>query len=99
MGAYHLRLDWLMWFAALSPAYAREWFGPLMERLLRGDPATLRLFGHNPFPDAPPRYVRARLYEYRFTSWRELREDRRWWNRELVGEYLPPRTMSGRERA
>ncbi|RZT25804.1 lipase maturation factor [Mycobacterium sp. BK558] len=96
---YHLRLDWLMWFAALSPAYAREWFGPLTERLLRGDPATLRLFGHNPFPDAPPRYVRARLYEYRFTSWRELREDRRWWNRELVGEYLPPRAMSGRERA
>ncbi|KMO73931.1 hypothetical protein BST22_19020 [Mycolicibacterium chubuense] len=93
---YHLRLDWLMWFAALSPAYAREWFGPLMDRLLRGDPATLRLFGHNPFPDAPPRYVRARLYEYRFTSWRELREDRRWWNRELIGDYLPP---TGRERA
>ncbi len=47
---YHLRLDWMMWFAALSPAYARDWFRPLVVRLLRNDAATLRLLGHNPFP-------------------------------------------------
>ena len=43
-------------------------------RLLAGDRDTLRLIRSNPFPDAPPVYVRARLYRYRFTTWRELRE-------------------------
>ncbi len=96
---YHLRLDWLMWFAALSPAYARDWFRPLVVRLLRNDAATLRLLGHNPFPEAPPRFIRARLYEYRFTTWRELREERRWWHRTLVSEYLPAVTLGAGERA
>ena len=87
---YHLRLDWLMWFAALSPLYARDWLGPFVTRLLQNDPPTLRLIGHNPFPESPPRYVRAQLYQYRFTTWRELLRERMWWRRTLVGEYLPP---------
>ncbi|MFF9194218.1 lipase maturation factor family protein [Streptomyces sp. NPDC014779] len=87
---YHLRLDWLMWFAALSPGYARDWFGPFVERLLANDRDTLRLLRHNPFPDAPPALVRARLYRYRFTTWRELRETGAWWHRTLLREYLPP---------
>ncbi|MFI1018500.1 lipase maturation factor family protein [Streptomyces sp. NPDC020965] len=91
---YHLRLDWMMWFAALSPAYARPWFGPFVERLLAGDRDTLRLLGHNPFPDAPPAYVRARLYRYRFTTWRELRTTGAWWHRTLVREFLGPTRLS-----
>lgn len=91
---YHLRLDWLMWFAALSPDYARDWFGPFVERLLAGDRDTLRLIRHNPFPDAPPRFVRARLYRYRFTTRRELRETGAWWHRTLVREYLPPTRLA-----
>ncbi|MFJ2824694.1 lipase maturation factor family protein [Streptomyces toxytricini] len=91
---YHLRLDWLMWFAALSPGYARDWFGPFVERLLEGDRDTLRLIRRNPFPGAPPVYVRARLYRYRFTTWRELRETGAWWHRSLVREYLPPTRLS-----
>ncbi|MBW5480513.1 lipase maturation factor family protein [Streptomyces bambusae] len=91
---YHLRLDWLMWFAALSPGYARDWFGPFVERLLTGDRDTLRLLRHNPFPDAPPVYVRARLYRYRFTTWRELRETGAWWHRTLLREYLPPARLA-----
>jgi hypothetical protein len=87
---YHLRLDWLMWFAALSPAYALDWIGQFVIRLLRNDPPTLRLLRHNPFPDAPPRYVRAQLYEYRFSTRRELLREHVWWHRTLVGEYLPP---------
>ncbi|MEU7133279.1 lipase maturation factor family protein [Streptomyces sp. NPDC046261] len=94
---YHLRLDWLMWFAGISPGYAREWFGPFMERLLTGDRATLRLLRHNPFPAAPPTHVRARLYLYRFTTWRELRETGAWWHRTLAGEYLPPTRLAARE--
>ncbi|MEU9232514.1 lipase maturation factor family protein [Streptomyces subrutilus] len=96
---YHLRLDWLMWFAALSPGYARDWFGPFVERLLAGDRDTLRLLRHNPFPDAPPRYVRALLYRYRFTTWRELRETGAWWHRTLVREYLPPTRLADAARS
>lgn len=86
---YHLRLDWLMWFAALSPGYAEPWFTAFLERLLRGDPATLKLLRHNPFRDEPPRFVRARLYRYRFTTWREHRQTGAWWERSLIGEYAP----------
>ncbi|GAA3086201.1 lipase maturation factor family protein [Streptomyces roseofulvus] len=92
---YHLRLDWLMWFAALSPGYAREWFGPFVERLLAGDRDTLRLLARNPFPDAPPVHVRARLYRYRFSTWRELRTTGAWWQRRLLREYLPPVRLRG----
>src|SRR5207302_1624340 len=65
---YHLRLDWLMWFAGISPTYARTWMTPLLVRLLEGDRATLRLLRSNPFAATPPRFVRARLYRYRFTT-------------------------------
>ncbi|MEV0930818.1 lipase maturation factor family protein [Streptomyces phaeochromogenes] len=88
---YHLRLDWMMWFAALSPAYAESWFGALVERLLENDRDTLRLLRRSPFPpDTPPRYVRARLFRYRFTTWRELRETGACWERTYVREFLPP---------
>ncbi|MCP9956381.1 lipase maturation factor family protein [Streptomyces sudanensis] len=95
---YHLRLDWLMWFAALSPAYATGWFGRFVERLLEGDRDTLRLLRRNPFPDAPPALVRARLYRYRFTTWRELRATGAWWHRTPVREFLPPTRLAGTDR-
>jgi hypothetical protein len=87
---YHLRLDWLMWFAAFSSPAHHEWFLPLMTKLLQKDRATLRLLARDPFPEAPPRMVRARLYLYRFTTRRERREIGAWWVRSLVGEYVPP---------
>ncbi|MDQ1374075.1 MAG: hypothetical protein QOJ09_1413 [Actinomycetota bacterium] len=92
---YHLRLDWLMWFAPLSPAYADSWFGPLLLKLLEGDDQTLRLLRRNPFPDAPPMVVRARLYRYRFTSRSERRTSGAWWERTLVGEYAPGVSLEG----
>ncbi|WBO69260.1 lipase maturation factor family protein [Streptomyces camelliae] len=91
---YHLRLDWLMWFAALSPAYAAEWFVALLVRLLDNDAATLRLLRRNPFPSARPTFLRARLYAYRFTTWPELRRTGTWWHRTLVQDYLPPVTSA-----
>jgi Lipase maturation factor len=90
---YHLRLDWLMWFAAISPGYAQPWLAAFLQRLLRNDPPTLRLLRHNPFPGSPPRFVRAQLYQYRFTTPAELRRDRAWWHRTLVGGYVPPVTL------
>jgi hypothetical protein len=90
---YHLRLDWLMWFAAMSSPMYHEWFVPLVAKLLENDPATLRLLRENPFPDRPPRFVRARLYLYRFTTPKERRESGAWWHRTLIGEYLPAMTL------
>jgi hypothetical protein len=84
------RLDWQMWFAALSNYERNPWFVQLVLRLLDGEPDVLALFEVDPFPDAPPRFVRARLYEYRFTSWEERRETGDWWKRSALGDYLPP---------
>ncbi|MFF2363044.1 lipase maturation factor family protein [Streptomyces sp. NPDC058122] len=93
---YHLRLDWLMWFVALSPGYAGTWFSGLVERLLENDPDTLRLLRRSPFPaDAPPRYVRARLFRYRYTTWSELRETGACWHRTYVRDFLPPTRLEG----
>ena len=97
---YHLRLDWLMWFAALRSGFAEEWFAPLLVKLLEGDRPVLRLLRHNPFPDRPPVWVRARYYRYRFSSSPARRDTGAWWVRELVGEYVRPvrlsRTGAGR---
>ncbi|MEX0426973.1 lipase maturation factor family protein [Nocardioides sp. DS6] len=92
---YHLRLDWLMWFAALSPAYAEPWFRVFARRLLEGDRHVSRLLRDDPFRGAPPRYVRALLYRYRFTTRRERAETGDWWARDRVGEFLPPMTLRG----
>jgi hypothetical protein len=87
---YHLRLDWLMWFAALSRQYADRWFLALVAKLLVNDSAVLKLLRHNPFPDEPPEQVRATLYRYRFTTWSEHRATGAWWHRTEITEYLPP---------
>lgn len=96
---YHLRLDWLMWFAAISPHYAYPWLRGFLVRLLQNDPPTLRLLRRNPFPDSPPKFVRAQLYRYRFTTARELLQERAWWHRTLEGLYVPPVALEKVHRA
>jgi hypothetical protein len=86
---YHLRLDWLMWFAAMSTPNEHPWFSALLVKLLQGDAATLGLLRSNPFPDRPPRYIRARFYEYHFTTREERRRTGAWWTRTLKGSYFP----------
>jgi|SRR5215469_2098031 len=86
---YHLRLDWLMWFAAMGPYQRHPWFIHLAVKLLQGDKSVISLVKHNPFPDRPPRYVRAQRYLYRFSSWRERKEKGLWWIREPAGTYFP----------
>jgi hypothetical protein len=86
---YHLRLDWLMWFAAMSNARDHPWFIPFLGKLLQGDADMLSLLKTNPFPDRPPRYIRAELFEYHFTTPEERRQSGNWWKRQLVGGYFP----------
>lgn len=92
---YHLRLDWLMWFLPFSvhvsgnrvlvPGY-EMWFIRFMGKLLENDAEMLKLIRSNPFPEAPPRLVRAGYYRYRFAE----PKSGAWWTRTRVGEYLPP---------
>ena len=96
---YHLRLDWLLWFIPLSPRYGGDWFVRFIARLLEGDRQTLRLLHVNPFPDAPPRFVRARFFHYRFTTWSERRELGAWWIRRFEADYLPPVGLDDLRRA
>jgi predicted DCC family thiol-disulfide oxidoreductase YuxK len=83
------RLDWQMWFAALSDVQQNQWFYGLMQRLLENSPEVTRLLGENPFPEKPPRYLRAELYRYRFSSRAEHRTTGAWWSRQDLREYLP----------
>lgn len=87
------RLDWQMWFAALGNYRNNPWILGFEYRVLEGSPDVLRLLDRNPFPTAPPRYLRAQLYHYRFTTWSERRLTGAWWHRELMGPYLPPLSL------
>ena len=83
------RLDWQMWFAALGSYQGNPWFMNLLVRLLQGESDVLALLEKNPFGSEPPKYIRAVLYEYIFSTPEQYDADYRWWNRELKGLYCP----------
>ena len=84
------RLDWQMWFAALRGSYRNTpWFPHFIGALLQGKPEVLQLLAENPFPEDPPRYVRAVLYDYRFTDIATKQSEGTWWSRERKGLYCP----------
>ena len=88
---YHYRLDWLMWFIPLSPRYARRLVRPVPRpppRERRGDAPSAA--GATRSRTRPPEVVRARLFHYRYSTWREWRETGAWWVRTLAAEYVPP---------
>ncbi len=83
------RLDWQMWFAALGNYQQNPWFLNFCARLLQGSPQVLALMEKNPFPNAPPKYIRAVVYDYHFTGNATRRKTGEWWRRELWGNYAP----------
>ena len=88
------RLDWQMWFAALSPARNNPWFLRFCEELLKGNPRVLSLMEGDPFVEGKPQFVRALLYEYTFSDLEQGRESGNWWRRKVVARYLPPFSLS-----
>jgi hypothetical protein len=100
---YHHRLDWQIWFAAIPAVHGdlRTMPGPehypwvlhFLWKLLHNDQGTLGLLAHNPFPEKPPRYVRAALYRYRFAPLGAGKEGSAWWERERVGLWYPPASL------
>lgn len=86
------RLDWQMWFAALGRDGTRQrWFREFLKRVLEGSPAVLGLLGRNPFPEGPPKYIRATLYDYRFSPRDEAQG--RWWVRTETGPFFPQASL------
>lgn len=91
------RLDWQLWFEALRGGRPSGWFTLFLERLLEGRPEVLALLAEDPFPDAPPRLVRAELDDYRFTDRKTRRETGRWWRTRRLGVHQPPVALGRNE--
>ena len=87
------RVDWQLWFAALSDIERQAWFLSLCKRLLEGSPPVLSLLDRNPFPNAPPRYLRSIVYEYRYTDPSVRKATGVWWLREPRSLYGPILTL------
>ncbi|MFH5831396.1 lipase maturation factor family protein [Halalkalibaculum sp. DA3122] len=87
---YHLRLDWQMWFAAMSSPHRNPWLRQLIQKLLQGDRATEKLLRDTPFKGASPRHIRARLFKYRYATKEERRRGGTWWKRSYVSDYIRP---------
>lgn len=85
---YQPHLDWQLWFAAMASPDDYPWTRNLIWKLLHNDPATLSLFAGNPFPDHPPKYIRALLYIYHFAP--PNNPDHVYWTRDLQGTWLGP---------
>ncbi len=89
---YQPRLDWQMWYAAVSAAQDHPWAIHLAWKLLHNDRDILNLLARNPFPGKPPRYIRAVIYSYSFTP--PNQHDGTWWQRERIEVWLPPVSVS-----
>jgi hypothetical protein len=87
------RLDWQMWFAALGDVSRNRWFLAFCRRLLEGKESVTRLLARDPFAGEPPRYVRAEVYLYRFTTPAERAASGAWWSRTRRGSYVPPLSL------
>jgi hypothetical protein len=80
------RLDWQLWFAAMSSAEDEPWLLNVVWKLLHADPTLRRLFAHDPFGDEPPRFIRIMRYRYQFAP----PGSDATWARQLEGYWLPP---------
>jgi hypothetical protein len=86
---YQPRFDWNLWFASLGD-WRQDDIVPLTEeRLLENNKDVLALFRGDPFSQVPPRYVRAVLWQYWFTTREQKRTTGNWWRRQLLGLYAP----------
>lgn len=91
---YHPRLDWMIWFVPTQSQGIMYWFDRFMRRLWRGSTSVSALLEKDPFAGRSPRYLRALVYRYEFTTFAEREQSGHWWRRELLGEFpqTPPRS-------
>lgn len=90
---YQPRLDWQAWFLPFQPFEFEWWFQRFLLKLLQGSKPVQSLLQHNPFPEQPPKFVRALIYDYEFTTCKEKKETGNWWKRTLLGSFSPQLTQ------
>lgn len=87
---YHYKLDWQLWFAAMSDYRYNTWVLNIIAKMLKADPQFLGLIRYDPFEGKRPRYVRAELYMYTYTKPGE----KGWWNRRRMHSYVPHMSLN-----
>ncbi len=92
------RLDWQMWFAALGIVDENPWFFKFAERLLQASPDVVHLLETDPFHGKPPKFLRAELFEYKFSDFGEMWKGGIWWTRTPAGSYMQPVSLSNFDR-
>lgn len=93
------RLDWQMWFAALDRIERNIWLLKLMQRILENREPVLALLQKSPFEKTPPKYVRAVLYDYTFSTWEEKKVSGSWWSRQKIRPYTKIWTLEELQQA
>lgn len=81
---YQPRLDWQMWFASLGSYDESPWLQNLLIQIMNNSKDVLALLEKNPFPNEPPRFLRAKLYLYEFAT-----DNATWWKREFLSAFGP----------
>ena len=83
------RLDWQMWFAALTTPEGAPWIYDFAFALLEARPDVLKLVA-DPFDGARPKFVRIVRYRYRFSTPAERSSTGDWWIRGDATIWQPP---------
>ncbi|RAP37748.1 hypothetical protein DID80_03530 [Candidatus Marinamargulisbacteria bacterium SCGC AAA071-K20] len=83
------RLDWQMWFASLSNYQHQPWYINFVFRLLQNEPVVTSLLLNNPFQTKAPKYIRSRVFHYRYNSYERWKSTGNWWNRRYIEDYMP----------
>ena len=86
---YQPRFDWNLWFASLGTWMQNAMVPRTEELLLENDTDVLHLFRSDPFSGKPPKYMRAVIWQYWFSTQEQKREQGIWWTREYLGTYAP----------
>jgi hypothetical protein len=86
LGPYHLRLDWLIWFAAMHDEPRDPWVLHVVWKLLDGDRTIRELLAVDPFDGAAPRFVRIRRFVYHLEPY----SSPTWWTRDHEQLWLRP---------
>ncbi|MFB6347504.1 MAG: lipase maturation factor family protein [bacterium] len=92
-GPHLPRLDWQMWFVGVNLPKRPTWFNRFIKQLLKGSKPVQTLLADVPFEERPPKYVRAEIYHYRFTGWKQGWKTGNWWERELKYRLFGPVTL------
>lgn len=94
---YHLRLDWQIWFAAMSSIHSNPWLLKFAIKLLKNEKSHLKLLDSNPFNNEAPHFIRMRLFHYKYTTHQQYRKSGKCWKKSFQRMYLSPQSLDDLE--